>query len=53
VISERRGRRAHLGAASIALAATLIASSEIAAAADVAPDVAVMAALMYNFAKFA
>ncbi len=40
--------------ASIALAATLIAAPAIAAqhGADVAPDVAVKAAFLYNFAKF-
>jgi len=53
VISQRRNFCAQLSAASIALVAMLIASSGIAAAADVAPDVAVKAALLYNFAKFA
>ena len=53
VISKRCGRHAQLAAASIALVATLIASSGISAAADVTPDVAVKAALLYNFAKFA
>jgi hypothetical protein len=47
-----RGRR--FGVASVALAATLIAGPGIAAGtgADVAPDVPVKAAFLYNFAKF-
>ena len=53
MISTRRGRGGRLATASVALVATLIAASGIAEAADVAPDVAVKAALLYNFAKFA
>jgi hypothetical protein len=53
VISQRHLRDARLGAAGIALVATLIASPGIAAGADVTPDVAVKAALLFNFAKFA
>jgi len=53
IISTRRGRGKRLATASVALVATLIASSGIAAGADVAPDVALKAALLYNFAKFA
>jgi hypothetical protein len=53
IISTRRGRGGPLATASVALVATLIASSGIAAGADVASDVAVKAALLYNFAKFA
>ncbi len=55
MMSTRRSRGARLGAASVALAAMLIAGSGIAAGGvtDVAPDVAVKAALLYNFAKFA
>jgi len=49
----RHGRGGRLTTASVALVATLIASSGIAAGADVAPHVAVKAALLYNFAKFA
>jgi hypothetical protein len=54
-MSTRRARGEWLRVASIALATTVIASPGIAAAsgADVAPDVAVKAALIYNFAKFA
>jgi hypothetical protein len=54
-MSTRRSRGGRLGAASIALAAMLIAGSGIAAGGvtDAAPDVAVKAALLYNFAKFA
>jgi len=49
------GCRPWLGVASIALAATLIAAPGIAAGngPDVASDVAVKAAFIYNFAKFA
>jgi uncharacterized protein DUF4154 len=48
-------RRAWPGIASIALVATLTVGPRIAAGngADVAPDVAVKAAFLYNFAKFA
>jgi uncharacterized protein DUF4154 len=53
MMSTRRSRGGRLATASVALVATLIASSGIAAGADVAPDVAVKAALLYNFAKFA
>ena len=42
-----------LGVASFALASTLVAAPGIAAGADGAPDVAVKAAFLYNFAKFA
>ena len=53
--SSPRFRGARLSAMSIALAAALIAASGIAngGTTDVAPDVAVKAALLYNFAKFA
>jgi YfiR/HmsC-like len=55
VMSTRRCRGGSLGIAIIALAATLIAASGIAAdnGTAAAPDVAVKAALLYNFAKFA
>ena len=55
MMSTRRSPGARLGAASISLAAMLIGGSGIAAGGvnDVAPDVAVKAALLYNFAKFA
>src|SRR6185436_10019657 len=53
IISTRRGRGGRLATASVALVATLIAASGNAAGADVPPDVAVKAALLYNFAKFA
>jgi hypothetical protein len=54
LIFSLRFRGGRLGAASIALAAMLIAGSGIAAGGvtDVAPDVPVKAALLYNFAKF-
>jgi YfiR/HmsC-like len=48
--STLRVRGGWAGVASIALAATLIAAPGIAA--DVSPEVAVKAALLYNFAKF-
>lgn len=52
--STLRLRRRWVGFASIALAATLVAAPRIAAGtgADVAPDVAVKAAFLFNFAKF-
>lgn len=52
--STLRCRGGWFGAASIALTATLIAAPGIAAGAgpDAAPDVAVKAAFLYNFAKF-
>ena len=53
MISRQRGRGGRLATASVALVAALIAASANAAGADVAPDVAVKAALLYNFAKFA
>jgi hypothetical protein len=54
MMSARRVRGARLGVAGIALVMTLIASPGMAAdnAADAAPDVAVKAAFLYNFAKF-
>lgn len=53
IISTRRGRSGRLVTASVVLVATLIAASGIAAGADMTSDVAVKAALLYNFAKFA
>jgi hypothetical protein len=52
--ATQRFRGGWPGVASIALAATLIGAPRIAAGngADVAPDVAVKAAFLYNFAKF-
>ena len=54
MMSTRRLRGRWFGVASVALAATLIAAPGIAAGtgADVAPDVPVKAAFLYNFAKF-
>jgi hypothetical protein len=54
MMSTLRSRSGRLGVAIIALAATLIAAPGIAAGngADVASDVAMTAAFLYNFAKF-
>jgi hypothetical protein len=54
IVSPLRSRGGRLAVASIALAATLIAAPGIAAdnGTDAAPDVAVKAAFLYNFAKF-
>jgi len=54
MMSALRLRGGWFGVASVALAATLIAAPGIAAGtgADVAPDVPVKAAFLYNFAKF-
>ena len=54
MMSTLRLRGRWFGVASVALAATLIAAPGIAAGtgADVAPDVPVKAAFLYNFAKF-
>ena len=55
MMSTRGSRGLRLGAAGSALAAMLVAGSGLAAGGvtDAAPDVAVKAALLYNFAKFA
>jgi len=52
-MSLRRFRGGRLGVVRIALATTLVAAPRIASGVDVAPEVAVKAALIYNFAKFA
>ncbi len=53
MISKRRGLGGRLVTTSVTLVAALITGPGIAAGADAAPDVAVKAALLYNFAKFA
>jgi hypothetical protein len=52
-MSLRRFRGGRLGVVRIALATTLVAAPGMASGVDVAPEVAVKAALIYNFAKFA